>query len=117
MVNLLLGSNLCHETGFVSALKDELEQFVSIETKKLQDAKAEEAIDRVRKKQIGVESLVNQWTNAFTKVGNMQKHPPTAYEELNSFVYIAITMIHIAGSICLFLRLIMCIIIVHISEQ
>ena len=54
--------------GFVSALKDELEQFIAIETKKLQDANAEEAIERVRKKQVSVESLAKQWTNLFSKV-------------------------------------------------
>jgi len=49
-------------------LKDELEQFIAIETKKLQDANAEEAIERVRKKQVSVESLAKQWTNLFSKV-------------------------------------------------
>ncbi|KAK2167583.1 hypothetical protein LSH36_26g09044 [Paralvinella palmiformis] len=75
------------------ALKDELEQFIAIETKKLQDANAEEAIERVRKKQVSVESLAKQWTNLFSKEILKYSDPePISNEVVFSEVYH--TLIH-----------------------
>ena len=51
-----------------SDLQKALEEFFLKETNKLNDENAEEAIDKVRRDEVDVDSLVTAWEKAFTEV-------------------------------------------------